>query len=261
MTLVVPLGERGWVQVSGEQFADFVKERRVERKLTQQALAEAAHISKSYLVKLESGRLAHPSPRVLEHLARALNLSADESRRLFILAGRVDPSMGIGWNPPLYSPDIHPIYASWVRDDQSATLQRVAVVDMQLHLRQANAMFRSTFPGVGDYPTLAEWQFLDPRARLVHEQWEQASGATVWWLQRELARHPDHADLVAQLARLTDASFDFRRLWASQEKTSPAETMRIRDYGTKRVITLVSACFARQPHDGVYVWVGVPEES
>ncbi|MDH6284656.1 helix-turn-helix transcriptional regulator [Prescottella agglutinans] len=245
--------------VPDQSLGIFIRARRNKRGLTQQLLADAAHISKSYLVKIEAGRHGCPSEPVLAQLSAALDLDGDDEQTLYVLAGKPPRA---DWRPTSpNSTQKHLLYACLLDDSQSAQAMKMAV-DAQLNLLEANTRFRSGFSGVDNHPTLADWHFLDPRARLVHEQWEREASSTVWWLRRELARNPKHDGLTAQIGRLSASSPDFRRLWADPTgDRPPAETMRIRDYQTREVITLISAYFLRQPSDDVYVWVGVPIDS
>ena len=56
-------------------FGQFVRSSRLERKLTQDGVAQAAGISKPYLSNIETGRAKNPpSPAVLTSLARALGI-------------------------------------------------------------------------------------------------------------------------------------------------------------------------------------------
>ena len=50
-----------------------------------------AGLSAEYIVRLEQGRAAHPSPQVLSAIARALRLSAAETDHIFHLAGVASP--------------------------------------------------------------------------------------------------------------------------------------------------------------------------
>ncbi|NKR53077.1 helix-turn-helix domain-containing protein [Rhodococcus hoagii] len=245
--------------VSEQSLAAFIRACRNKRGLTQQLLADTAHISKSYVVKIEAGRLGRPSEPVLAQLSAALELDGDDEQTLYVLAGK--PARA-SWHPT--SPDsaqTNRLYACLLDDDQSAKAPKLAV-DAQLNVVDANKQFRSSFSGVDDHPTLADWHFVDPRARLVHEQWEQEAATTVWWLRRALAKDPSNGSLTAQIGRLDESSPDFRRLWADPTSDRPpGETMRIRDYQTREVVTLISAYFLRLPSDNVYVWVGIPIEN
>ena len=54
--------------------------------LRREEVAQLAHIGTSWYIWLEQGRDVHPSPQVLEGVAQALRLTANERRHLFLLA-------------------------------------------------------------------------------------------------------------------------------------------------------------------------------
>ncbi|RYJ21175.1 putative DNA-binding protein [Streptomyces sp. L-9-10] len=62
--------------------------------LRHEELAQLTGLSVDYLVRLEEGRATSPSVQVLTALARALRLSDDERRHLFLLAGQSPPALG-----------------------------------------------------------------------------------------------------------------------------------------------------------------------
>ncbi len=59
--------------------------------MRREELAAVAGLSVDYVVRLEQGRAAHPSPQVVASLARALKLSAAERAHLHELAGVAEP--------------------------------------------------------------------------------------------------------------------------------------------------------------------------
>src|SRR6266571_2301516 len=56
--------------------------------LRREEVAQLANIGTSWYISLEQGRDVNPSEQVLECLAEALRLSADERRHLFLLASQ-----------------------------------------------------------------------------------------------------------------------------------------------------------------------------
>lgn len=61
-----------------------VKSLRLERKLSQEALANSAHVSSGYLSKLERGLYREPSYEVLSRIAGALQVQTAD---LYVAAG------------------------------------------------------------------------------------------------------------------------------------------------------------------------------
>ncbi|NKS56568.1 helix-turn-helix domain-containing protein [Rhodococcus hoagii] len=232
--------------------ATFIKAHRNKLGLTQVQLAAAASISDSYVTKLERGSNRTPSEPVLDQLSAVFELDSDAQRILYMLAGksRSDSAPPVQTDTPLN----RRLYGS-MADGQHT---RMMVVGPHLNLMTANEKCVASFPGIDEYATPAEWLFFDSRARLVHEHWEKEARSAVWWLRGAVADDAGHAGLGDQLDRLNESS-SFRRLWADPTTDlRPADTMRIRDYQTREVITLISAYYRRFPAGDDYVWVGVP---
>jgi len=75
-----------------ETLGDYLREQRVTARLTLRQLAEQAGVSNPYLSQIERG-LRRPSAEVLQQLAKALRISAEQ---LYLRAGIVSPDEGIG---------------------------------------------------------------------------------------------------------------------------------------------------------------------
>src|SRR6476619_4379876 len=83
---------KGKVGKTVETLGDYLREQRVSARLSLRQLAEQAGVSNPYLSQLERG-LRRPSAEVLQQLAKALRISAEQ---LYIRAGIVAPDEGIG---------------------------------------------------------------------------------------------------------------------------------------------------------------------
>ena len=75
-----------------ENLGDYLREQRVSARLTLRQLAEQAGVSNPYLSQIEHG-LRRPSAEVLQQLAKALRISAEQ---LYLRAGIVSPDAGMG---------------------------------------------------------------------------------------------------------------------------------------------------------------------
>jgi transcriptional regulator with XRE-family HTH domain len=75
-----------------ESLGDYLREQRVSAQLSLRQLAEQAGVSNPYLSQIERG-LRRPSADVLQQLAKALRISAEQ---LYIRAGIVSPDQGVG---------------------------------------------------------------------------------------------------------------------------------------------------------------------
>ena len=75
-----------------ESLGEYLREQRESSRLSLRQLAEQAGVSNPYLSQIERG-LRRPSAEVLQQLAKALRISAEQ---LYIRAGIVSPDAGIG---------------------------------------------------------------------------------------------------------------------------------------------------------------------
>ena len=75
-----------------EGLGDYLREQRVSSRLSLRQLAEQAGVSNPYLSQIERG-LRRPSAQVLQQLAKALRISAEQ---LYVRAGIVSLEEGAG---------------------------------------------------------------------------------------------------------------------------------------------------------------------
>jgi transcriptional regulator with XRE-family HTH domain len=75
-----------------ESLGEYLREQRESSRLSLRQLAEQAGVSNPYLSQIERG-LRRPSAEVLQQLAKALRISAEQ---LYLRAGIVSPDPGIG---------------------------------------------------------------------------------------------------------------------------------------------------------------------
>jgi transcriptional regulator with XRE-family HTH domain len=73
-----------------ESLGDYLREQRVGAQLSLRQLAEQTGVSNPYLSQIERG-LRRPSAEVLQQLARALRISAEQ---LYVQAGILNPDEG-----------------------------------------------------------------------------------------------------------------------------------------------------------------------
>jgi transcriptional regulator with XRE-family HTH domain len=75
-----------------ESLGEYLREQRETSRLSLRQLAEQAGVSNPYLSQIERG-LRRPSAEVLQQLAKALRISAEQ---LYLRAGIVSPDEGVG---------------------------------------------------------------------------------------------------------------------------------------------------------------------
>ncbi|WP_028644649.1 helix-turn-helix domain-containing protein [Nocardioides sp. URHA0020] len=83
---------KGKVVKTVETLGDYLRQQREGAQLSLRQLAEQAGVSNPYLSQIERG-LRRPSAQVLQQLAKALRISAEQ---LYVRAGIVSPEEGVG---------------------------------------------------------------------------------------------------------------------------------------------------------------------
>ncbi|GHF11729.1 DNA-binding protein [Amycolatopsis deserti] len=177
--------------------------------LRREELALLAGVSVDYYTRLEQGRARNVSADILDAVARALRLDADETAHLHNLAqptARKRPArrqqVGPEMRQALDALTTVPAYLIGRRLDVLAwnELARVLVADFPA-LRAAER-------------NMARLVFLDDAARDLYPDWESKARDTVANLRFDAGRHPDDPLLAELVGELSLHSADFRRLWA-----------------------------------------------
>jgi transcriptional regulator with XRE-family HTH domain len=83
---------KGKVGKTVESLGEYLREQRISARLSLRQLAEQAGVSNPYLSQIERG-LRRPSAEVLQQIAKALRISAEQ---LYIRAGIISPEDGVG---------------------------------------------------------------------------------------------------------------------------------------------------------------------
>jgi len=78
---------KGKVGKTVQSLGDYLREQRVAARLSLRQLADQAGVSNPYLSQIERG-LRRPSAEVLQQIAKALRISAEQ---LYVRAGILDP--------------------------------------------------------------------------------------------------------------------------------------------------------------------------
>jgi hypothetical protein len=103
------------------------------------------------------------------------------------------------------------------------------VANGRMDILAANTLGRALYAPVFDHPqaNIARFQFLDPRARDFHPDWDGAANTTVALLRTEAGRDPYDKDLRELVGELSTVSEEFRTRWA-------AHNVRIHRTGVKQ---------------------------
>ena len=184
--------------------------RRRSPGLRREELAGLAGVSVDYLVRLEQGRAANPSPQVLAALARALRLTSTERDLLFTSAGVAAPSARVV--PRHISPGLQRVL------DRLADTP-VGVYTASWELVVANPLWQALF-GERDQRTGRDanliWRFFAHEHSNIarsSQEYEQFAATMVSDLHDAAARYGDDRDLAAMISELRVRSDWFARLW------------------------------------------------
>ncbi|WP_194915496.1 helix-turn-helix domain-containing protein [Catenulispora rubra] len=171
--------------------------------LRRDELARQAGISEPYLTRLEQGVDRHPSPQVLQALARALELDADASAYFYSLAAP-DSTPPVA---PDVSEDVHRLLDAWKDTPAYVRNRRFDVLAANKPARMLAGIYE---PG----RNLAREVFFSAEVRELLPDWPQIAEQTVAALRAEAdLRDPATVQLIAEL----ETSEDFRRLWAHHD--------------------------------------------
>lgn len=188
--------------------------------LRREELAYLAHVSVDYIVRLEQGRTRRGSRAVLDALADALHLAADERTYLFTLA---EVAPGASTRPPVrreVAPRLRQLLDT-MHDVPAMVLHRG--MDVLAWNRAATALltdFGALPPGERN---LIRLTFLDADFRALYADWPRAARECVAVLRMEAGRTPHDPALDALIGELGARDPDFRTWWAEHQVRGPRQ--------------------------------------
>lgn len=177
--------------------------------LRREELALLAGISPDYYLRLEQGRDHHPSPQVLDSLARVLRLDADAQAYL----RRIAESTSATVFRPLAEERVAEEIADLIDDLDVPTFVQGRFMDVLA----ANPLARALSPQYVPGTNLLRAVFLDPRDRDLHQDWDRATEEAVAGLRSLAGAELDAPRVVELVTELSAASDRFRTLWARQD--------------------------------------------
>jgi transcriptional regulator with XRE-family HTH domain len=171
--------------------------------LRRQELATLAGISAEYYLRLEQGRDTHPSPQILDALARALQLDIKGTEYLHQLASGA---------PRYDQPDLET-----AADDLDLLIEQWAtpaiVANRYQDVLAANAVARALSPGFTPGVNFLRWRLTDPAAREFFVDWDEATEIAVSGLREVAGSASDDPRMRALVDELSTVSARFRELW------------------------------------------------
>ncbi|GAA5180440.1 helix-turn-helix transcriptional regulator [Rugosimonospora acidiphila] len=197
--------------------------------LRREEVAELVGLSTDYYVRLEQGRADRPSDEVLDALSRTLRLGSAERAHLYDLARpprRIAAKAAVAGREEVLRPALRQVVEA---------MPNTPAVIMN-DLNDVLAWNRLAAVLIADFPHLAPRErnmarriFLDPAAREVHLDWDEAARTTVGILRMAAGRRPRDPELIRLIGELSLGSAAFRKLWASHhvhEKTHGPKRFR-----------------------------------
>jgi transcriptional regulator with XRE-family HTH domain len=179
--------------------------RRRVQGLRREELATLAGISSDYYLRLEQGRDKNPSAQILDALARALRLDIKATEYLHQLA-----------SPMSRRRDRSSVEAAAY--DTGELIEQFAmpaiVASRCLDVLAANSIARALSPGFAPGQNFLRWRLLNPVARDLYVDWDEATDVAVSGLREAAASDPDDPRLRLLIDELSATSERFRELWA-----------------------------------------------
>ncbi|GAA0953068.1 helix-turn-helix transcriptional regulator [Nonomuraea longicatena] len=190
--------------------------------LRREEVAMLAGVSVDYYTRIEKGDLSGVSDDILQAVARALQLSDDETAYLYDLARSAlrSPRARRQARPP-----------SSVPQQVQLLIDAMGAIPVIAHNRcldvlAANSLGRAVFSVVYDSPTrrstaappnLASFVFLDPAADAFYSDPGDAAAVCVRLLRAQAGATPHDKRLAQLIGELSTRSEDFRRRWAAHD--------------------------------------------
>ncbi|WP_327434490.1 helix-turn-helix transcriptional regulator [Streptomyces sp. NBC_01236] len=180
--------------------------------LRREEVAALAGISIDYYVRLERGKETHPSPSVVDALARALFLEEQEHRHLRNLAaqahtGTIEPEF---CRADAVRPGVL-VLSEQLRPNP------VFILGRTLDVLACNPGALRLFAGLDAQPperrNLVRYVFLHPLAREVLGDWDEQARSCVARLRKLAGIDPDAPDLAELVGELMPKSQEFADLW------------------------------------------------
>lgn len=182
--------------------------------LRREEVARLAGVSVDYYVRLEQDRGQHPSPEVLDALARALLL--DEAARNYLHALNDAPAR----RSRKFTPQ--PVADSLLRMIDGWTDVPASVQTRHMDVLAANRLATALAPIYAPGTNLLRTAFLGDAVRTRYLNWDDLARRAVAGLRALAGPGTDDPYLTGLVAELTAGSEEFRRLWARHDVSPPS---------------------------------------
>jgi transcriptional regulator with XRE-family HTH domain len=184
--------------------------------LRREELAQLAGVSVAYYTRLEQGQSQNASDDVLDAIARALQLSDDETMHLRNLARPTRRKRRTASRPEAARPATKQLIEAI---DGIAAV----VMDRRSDVLAWNELGHQLLAGHYDAdspysaetrPNLTRMLFLDPHTRELYSRWDEEAKRSVASLRLVAGRHPNDLHLAEVIGELSMKSSEFADLWS-----------------------------------------------
>jgi transcriptional regulator with XRE-family HTH domain len=182
--------------------------------LRRDEVATLAGVSPSYYSRLEQGRELSPSLRVLEAMARVLQLGEEDQRELFRLARPATRRTKRPFRVERVRPHLRQLIESWTRTP-------AFIVGHAQDLLATNALADALYRDFAQHDNVLRMLFLDPAAKTFYRNAERAKHRAVADLQQSAASMPEDPRILTLVGELSVRSGEFRSLWAREYTRVP----------------------------------------
>lgn len=226
--------------------------------LRREELAQLAHLSVDYVVRLEQGRTRRVSRPVLDALADALRLASDERAYLFTVADVTQAT-------PARRPGKQKVdrqllqLLDGMRDIPAMVLNRR--MDVLAWNRGAAALLTDFAALSPAERNLIRLTFLDEAYRSLYADWSRAARECVAVLRMEAGRNPNDPALTGLVGELTVRDPDFRAWWGSHQVRGPRQLTKTYHHPVMGTVTLDVQQFSvdNQPDQHLVAYTAPPD--
>ncbi|MFE9767015.1 helix-turn-helix transcriptional regulator [Streptomyces sp. NPDC005808] len=203
--------------------------------LRREELAQLAHVSIDYVVRLEQGRTRRVSRPVLDALADALRLAPDERAYLFTVADTTPATPAPRPGRQQVDGQLRQLLDG-MHDIPAMVLNRR--MDVLAWNRGATALLTDFAALPPAERNLIRLTFLDDAYRALYADWPRAARECVAVLRMEAGRHPGDQALTVLVGELTLRDPDFRTWWADHQVRGPRQLAKTYHHPVIGTVTL-----------------------
>ncbi|GAA1912873.1 helix-turn-helix domain-containing protein [Streptomyces durmitorensis] len=203
--------------------------------LRREELAQLAHVSIDYVVRLEQGRTRRVSRPVLDALADALQLAPDERAYLFAVADVPQAAPARQPARRKIDPQLQQLLDG-MHDIPAMVLNRR--MDVLAWNRGAAALLTDFAALPAHERNLIRLTFLDDAYRALYADWPRAARECVAVLRMEAGRNPNDRALTDLVGELTVRDPDFRTWWGSHQVRGPRQLTKTYRHPVIGTVTL-----------------------